>query len=896
MRKLRAWWVRLGGLLGKDRCERELAEELESNLQFHIEDNLRAGMTPEEARRCALIRLGGLEQTKELYRDRRGLPRLEALAQDVRYGIRTLRKAPGFAAVAVITLALGIGANTAIFSAVNVALLRPLPYRDPGRLMWITEIWHKEHDNATVPSPDYINWSAQAQSFAELAAYDGGSEANLTGAGEPERIQTVAVTANFFHTLGVGPALGRSFVGREALPDAPAVAILSTELWQRRFGRDPNILGKAITLDDQRYTVVGVMPPSFRFPDQDLKPQCFVPFQLPARADWYAKMLADTFLIGRLRPGATQEQARRELAAINQRDFAQVSPPFLRMGRNNVQVQIVPLQAKLVGDVRSQLLVLLAAVAFVLLIACANVANLQLVRTAARQQEFAVRAAIGAGRARLIRQLLTEGAVLAFAGGAFGLATAIAGIRLLRWFAPQGLSQIAPMAVDRSVLAFTLGVTCLVTILFGTLPGLAASHPDINETLKRAGRRTAGARGGRHIRHVLATGELALSVVLLVGSGLLLRSFILLANVDPGFDPHRLLTARVNLPPAKYSTAAVQWEFLQRLMQQLRELPGVESVGITNVLPLSGYAGETAVRFEDEPSPPPGAAPSVPLTAVSPDYFRTMRVPLLAGRFFAAHDGTHKDFAIIVNGSFAQRFFRNQNAIGKRVRVGAPDWPWRTIVGVVGDVRQLGIAQPPQAELYRPYASPPADPIAANEISLPATVAIRSKSNPVALAATLRHQLAQMDPELPISDIATMDQRLDSSLAAPRFNTTLLGIFAAFALLLAMIGIYGVIAYFASQRTHEIGIRMALGAVPKNILRLLMGEALAITLLGLTAGVAGALALTRYMANLLFEIRPTDPATIVAVCLVLGGVAAAASYLPVRRAMKVDPMIALRYE
>ena len=837
-----------------------------------------------------------MEQAKELYRERRGLPWVESLLQDLRYGIRTLRKTPGFTAVAVITLALGIGANTAIFSAVNAALLRPLPYRDADQLVWVTEIWHKEHDNATVPSPDYVNWKAQGHSFETLAAYDGGGEFNLTGSGKPKRIEGVGVTVNFFDLLGLRPSLGRGFLPQEAAPGGPPVVILSHELWLRQFGGNPKILGNAITLDDQKYSVIGVMPAGFRFPDQEVKPQVFTPFQLPQRVDWYAQTLQEAFVIGRLNPGTTPGIARAELGAINERDFAQVSPPFVRMGRRSVQVQVVPLRIKLVGDIRPALIMLLGAVGFVLLIACANLANLQLVRTGARRQEFAVRAAIGASGARLARQLLTEGALLAVAGGAVGLAAAEGGIRLLRWYAPQSLTEIGAMGVDRTVFAFTLGVTCGATLLFGVLPALAASRPDINETLKCCGTRAAGERGGRRTRKLLATAELALALVLLAGSGLMLRSFVALANVDPGFDPHHILTARLNLPQAKYSTAAQQWNFLEQFLRRLSTLPGVQSVGATSVLPLSGYAGATAVRFEGQASPPAGAAPSVPVAEVTPDYFRTMGIGLMAGRLFDDHDGSHQDYPLIVNRSFARRFFPHQNPVGKRVRVGAPDWPWRTIVGVVGDIRQVEIAQPAEATIYRPYSSPAGDPLAAVEIWFPISVVVRCKGNALALGGPLREQLAGVDSNLPVSDVESMDQRVDSALAAPRFNTTLLGIFAGLALLLAMIGVYGVIAYFVSQRTHEIGIRVALGGLPGTILRLVMADALVIVLLGLAVGLAGALAITRYMSHLLFQIGATDPLTFVVASLGIAGMALAASYIPARRAAKVDPMEALRYE
>lgn len=821
---------------------------------------------------------------------------MEILLQDLRYGLRMLRRSPGFALVAVITLALGVGANTAIFSAVNAAMLRPPPYHDPERLVSISEIWHKQGDYASIPSPDYTNWSSQAHSFVEIAAYDGGSEANLTGAGEPERIPVVTVTANFFQLLGIAPSRGRTFLPQETLPKSPAVAILSYDLWQARFGLDPNILGKSVVLDGEAFTVVGVMPADFRFPDKDLKPQCFVPFRLPTRVDWYAETLTDTFVIGRLRPRITTSQAQAELAQINRRDFAQVSPTFVRMGRANVTLQVLNLQTKLVGNLRPALLVLLAAVGFVLLIACANVANLQLVRSAGRQQEFAIRAAMGAKHVRLIRQLLTEGAIVAFTGGVLGLLIAAAGVRLMHVLAPENLAQIGHLSFDPSVLAFTLAATCLITILFGLLPALITSRADLNQSLKDTGTRTAGAPRMRRLRMLLATVELSLALMLLVGSGLLLRSFVLLSNVDPGFDFRNLLTARLQLPETKYATPEQQWAFYEQVLEHIRALPGVESAAAVDVLPLNGFTGAMGLRFEGQPSPPPGAAPSAPDTMVSPSYFHVMRIPLISGRVFEQQDGTHGDLPLIINESFAHQFFANADPIGKRVRVGAPDWPWRTIVGVVGDIKQLGVAQPSQPEMYRPYATSPGDPVAARGTSFATTIVIRARNNRLDLVPAVRQQITKLDPNLPVFDVATMEQRLASSLAEPRFNALLLGIFSGFALLLAIVGIYGVISYFVSQRTHEIGIRMALGALPANVLRLVMAEGLAILVLGIAFGLAGCVVLTRYMAGLLFEIRPTDPLTIAAVCVALGVVALLASYLPARRAMKVDPMAALRHE
>jgi putative ABC transport system permease protein len=668
-------------------------------------------------------------------------------------------------------------------------LLRPLPYRDPQRLVWVTEIWHKDHDNALVPNPDYTNWDMQAHSFEEMAAYDGGEQSNLTGAGQPERIATVGVTANFFRMLGVEPFLGRAFLPQEALPNGPPLVILSYDLWQRRFGLAPNILQKAVTLDSQRFTVIGVMPPSFQFPDQELKPQLFIPFQLSPRVDWNADWLSDTYVVARLRKNVSREQAAAELQTINERDFAQVSPPFVRMGRRNVQVQVLALQRKLAGDVRPALLMLLGAVGVVLLLACVNVANLQMARTAARQQEFTVRAAIGAGRGRLVRQLFTENAVLAFLGGFMGLSLGVAGVRLLQLLVPPSLAQLGSISLDLTVLAFTIVVTALVSIVSGVLPALAMSKPDINEALKHSGLRVAGAQSGDKLRKLLASAELALALVLLASCGLLLRSFILLSNVDPGFDSHQVLTARLKFPEAKYPKPEQQQGFLKELLYRLKGLPEVESVGLANALPLGGYAGEWAVRFEGEAPLPPGAAPSVPALSVSPDYFRTMRIGLLAGRFFDERDGINNDLPIIINRSFAHRFFPNQDPLGKRVRVGGVTWPWHTVIGVVADVRHVSLDRDADTQFYRPYAAPANDPTATVQALQTITLTVRCKTSPLGLAGALRQQVGKLDPDLPIFDIATMDQRLATELAGPRFNTTLLGVFAGFALLLAIVGI-----------------------------------------------------------------------------------------------------------
>lgn len=810
---------------------------------------------------------------------------MQTLMQDIRFAVRQLRNNTGFTTVAALTLALGIGANTAIFSVVNAVLLRPLPYSDPSRLVWVTEVWPKQHGSASVPSPDYANWGSHARVFAAMAAYDVGNQINLTGSGEPERIEGAVVTSSFFKLLGIQPVLGRGFLPEEDLPDGRPVVILSHDLWQRRFSGDLNIVGKSITLDSERYAVVGVLPRNFRFPHENAQPDCITPFDLPLTVDWYAKAVADTKVLARLRPGVSLEQARADLTAINDLGASQVSPGFSRM-RVGMQVRAIPLQQKLVGDVRPAILVLMGAVDFVLLIACANIANLQLARTANRQREFAVRSAIGAGRVRLVRQLLTEGLLLSSVGGTAGLFVATTGIRILALYAPDNIVDVGQIWIDKWVLGFTLILTCVTGVLFGMAPALGISKLDLNETLKGARSRIEPGYGRGVLRKLLVVVELALALVLLVGSGLLVRSFVRLASVKLGFDPINVLTARVTLPEAKYSTPEQRRAFFEEILRRLEGTPGTQHVSLSSALP-SDENYTAGIRIEGEPSPPPGGAPWVPAGSINPDYFRTMGIPLLAGRFFDKRDGTQLALPVIVNQRFARRFFPDTDPVGRRIRIGAQDGPWHSIVGVVQDVKQFGLNFEVEAEVYRPYLENTRSDM---------TIAIRTSADPVKFAAVVRDRVASIDSDQPIYDVATMEQRLSDSLATQRFNTVLLGIFAAMALLLATVGIYGVVAYLVSRRTKEIGIRIAMGATERDVLRLLIGQGIWLTVFGVALGLAGSSAVTRYLSTLLFSTRPNDPLTIAGVSLLLGSVALLAASMPARRAAKIDPMVALRYE
>ncbi len=876
-------WLRR--VFHKSRAETDIDRELRFHLDQLISDNLAAGMTPEEARRDASIKLGGIERVKQEVRDNRWEIHLDNFVRDVGYALRNLRRDRRFALIATIVLALGIGASTAIFSVVDAALLRPLPYRDPSRLVWADEFMPRFNDWA-VPNPEYSNWKTNNHTFVGMLAFSTGAQSNLTSAGEAERIEASRVTGNFLAVLGIQPALGRTFLPEEDKPGGPLAVILSDSLWRRKFSADPAIVGKSIELDGDAYTVVGVLPASFRFPDKTLVPECLYPAQLPPQVDWTSKSLSLTRIIGRLATGVSLNQAHADLATLAAQSNSEIPPAFVHMRRGLI-VQVIPLQQKIVGDVRSALLVLLLAVLFVLLIACVNVANLQLARTAGRKRELAVRAAIGAGRARLLQLLLTEGFTLAAIGGATGLLFAFIGVRLLRVSLPAAIPQIAAISIDRRVLLFTFFATYLTVILFGLAPALRASQPDVNDALKD-GSRSTGLSLHRGYRGVLVVVEFTLAFLLLIGSGLLIRSFVRLSSVAAGFDPTNVLTANTELPRTKYATDQQRTAFFLEILDRLRALPGVRSAAVSTQLPIIGHWGSSSFLVEGQPEPPRGAAPAVFDSEVTPDYFQTMYIPLITGQTFDFSDIASNSNKVIVSAKFAQRFLPAGAPLSKRIRLGASDAPWSTIIGVVGDIHSQGLDHASDPLVYVPYSGK-------IHASL-ASVVLRSNQDARSLIPAVRAQFAAVDPSQPVFDVATMQQRIDDSIETPRFYMTLLTLFATLALLLAAVGIYGVISYFVSQRTHEIGVRMALGAQPADMVRLVLGQGFVMILIGLALGVAGSLALTRYLANLLFDISPIDPFTIISVSALLVIVALSACYAPARRAASVDPLVALRYE
>jgi putative ABC transport system permease protein len=808
------------------------------------------------------------------------------LSQDLRFGLRMLLKNPGFTVVAVVALALGIGANSAIFSVVNTVLLRPLPYQDPDRLVMVWEDRTKGGFPRDTPTAgNFADWRDQNQVFEGMAAI-ASSSFNLTGTGEPERIDGKRVSASLFPLLGVEPQLGRAFLPEEDRPGGSRVVVLSHGLWQRRFGSDANITGRALTLNGESYTVVGVMPQGFQFPsrEDDLwVPIAFTPQEATNRGRHYLQIVA------RMKPGVSLEQAQAEMNTIAVR-LQQQYPNT----NTNVGAAVVPLHEQVVGDIKPALLVLLGAVGFVLLIACANVANLLLARAAVRQKEISIRLALGASRLRLIRQFLTESILLAALGGAVGLLFAVWGVNLLRAFIPENISQAASITIDGKVLGFTLLVSLLTGLIFGLAPAAQTSNFNLNETLKEGGRDSAAGSRGNRIRSLLVVAEVAVSLILLIGAGLLLNSFLRLRNVDPGFSPDNLLTMQVALPDMKYPDHARRSTFYTELISRIEALPGVKSAAIANWIPLVRQGDSIGISFEGHPDPAPdqGQRPSVVTRVVNPHYFQTMGIPLLQGRGFGDQDKVDAPAVAVVSEGMVRRFWPGEDPIGKRITPGAlnsadPD-DWITVVGVAKDVRQFELVAEPKPQMYLSYVQA--------GFFAPRHLIISTSVEPLSLAASVRRAVWEIDKDQPVSNIRTMEEVMSESIARQRFSMLLLGIFAAVALILAAVGIYGVMSYSVAQRTREIGIRMALGARRSDVLKLTVGGGLKLVLIGVVIGLGAAFVLTRLMSSLLFGVSATDPVTFVIISLVLMCVAALASYIPARRATKIDPMIALRYE
>jgi putative ABC transport system permease protein len=797
-----------------------------------------------------------------------------------------LLKKPGFTLIAVITLALGIGATTAIFSAVNAVLLRALPYEHAERVVFVssTEV-SRGIDRMTVSPPNFHDWREQNQVFDEMAAFLNGNF-TLTGDGEPEQFSGTRVSPNLFTLLGAEPLVGRSFLNEEEQVGRHRVVVLSYGLWQRRFGADPGLVGKTLTINGNPYTVVGIMRPDFQFPNSRTDvwmPLAFAPGPLDRGSHFLT-------VIARLKPGVTPALAQTEMAIIARR-----LEQFYKENQG-VGVSVRPLREELLGGIEPALLILFGAVGFVLLIACANVANLLLARAAARRRESAIRLALGASRPRLIRQLLTESVLLSLLGGASGLLLARWGVDFLLSLSPNTIPHSQEIGVDGRVLAFTFALSLVTGVLFGLAPALEASKIDLNEMLKEAGQ-TAGGKAGRHrtLRFLLVS-EVALALVLLIGAGLLINSFLRLRSVNLGFDPERLLTMQISLPGSKYKEGSQRIAFFEQVLERVESLAGVESVGATNDLPLGGTAFSRffmAADIEGVPMPAsPGELPPFAVFEVSPHYFSAMGTPLLKGRLFTAQDNQQGAPTAIINETVARRFFSDQDPIGKRIRVGSPNgWNyWMTIVGVVGDTRLEKLSQTPFPEIYTPHSQ------GLLGASSSMVLAVRSSDDPLRLAGLIREQVWAVDKNQPVSNIKTMEQLLSEGLAEPRFNTVLLGIFAVVALALSMTGVYGVASYSVSQRTREIGIRMALGAKASDVVRLVVGQGMKLALIGVVIGLVAAFALTHLMKSLLYGVDATDPLTFASIALLLPLVALLSSYIPARRAAKVDPMVALRRE
>ncbi|HEY9402034.1 MAG TPA: ABC transporter permease [Pyrinomonadaceae bacterium] len=811
---------------------------------------------------------------------------MNTFGQDIRYGFRMLWKSPGFTLVTVLALALGIGANTAIFSVVNTVLLRPLPYPNGERIVYIGE-WSQQVPEMSVSYPNFQDWRAQQTTMEQIAAFRSANYV-LTGVGEPERLDGRQVSSGFFNVLGVTPTLGRNFSPDEDRPGANPVALISHGFWQRRLGGDPSIINKPLQLNNESFTVIGVLPQTFEWQSPV---DVFVPVGL--RSD-QPNMTGrgnhpGMYVLGLLKPNVTVEQARTEIKAIAERLAQQY--PDTNGGQSAV---LDSLQARAVEDIRPALLILLAAVGFVLLIACANVANLLLARAASRSKEIAIRTALGAGRGRIIRQLLTESLLLSVLGGALGLLFAMWGIDALLAALPEDLPRllVAGIGLDMPVLLFTLGVSILTGLLFGLAPALQASKSNLNETLKDGGRTSAGA-GRQRVRNLLVVSEVALSLLLLVSAGLLIKSFSRLQETDLGFDPTNVLTLRVPLPEARYKESGQVANFWDELLRRVRALPGVESAGLTRGLPMNGGI-ESGVMVEgQETTNPKDAVLAVNLFA-EPGYFKTMNIQLVNGRFLSEQDTNDAPLAVMVDEMFVARFFPNADPIGKRLRIGGDRAPLRNIVGVFKHMKHYGPDEEGRVEIYTPYKQVPAENFAAANRSL--WLAVKTKGDPTSLAPAVRNEVLQIDKDQPISNVGTMEQIVAATVAPQKFATWLLAVFAGSAMLLAAIGIYGVMAYSVTQRTHEIGIRMALGAGRRDVLRMVVSQGMKLALFGVALGLVGAFALTRLMSSLLYGVSATDPLTYGVVSLLLASVALLACLIPARKATRVDPMIALRYE
>jgi putative ABC transport system permease protein len=863
------------------RKQQELEEEIQGHLKMAEHDRVDRGESCTEAQQAARREFGNVALVEMVTREQCGWSWVEDFFQDLRYGARMLRKNPGFTLIVVLTLALGIGANTAIFGLVNGILLRPLPYSHPETLVSVTGFY---------PKGAFTAMRQQVQTM-DVAAYVEGAEFNLTGLGEPLRLTSTPVSAEFFSVLGAEPQLGRTFRASEDLAGQNAFVILSHTLWQQRFASDPAVIGRVIRLDGVPRQVIGVMPADFRFPSP--KTEVWVPLEIDSRnttSYWAGDFMP---VIGRLRPGATWAQAGAEIRLFQARVGKLFPWPMPEAW--NADVTAVSLQGGLVGDVRMRLLLLLAAVGLVLLIACANVANLTLSRAAVRQKEIAIRTSMGAARHRVVRQLLTESLLMAGVGGALGLFVSGAGLSLLRSALPAGTPRLEEVTVDWRVLVFAGGLVILTGVLSGLAPAFQCSGTELRESLK-SGSRGSTQGGARRLRNALVISELALAVLLVSSAGLLIRSLWTLSHVDPGFRPQNLLTARITLVESFCNDPGRCFSFYRSLVNQTRALPGVDSSAVVSTLPLGGRVQKRSVTYEGfEPS---GAEPEplLWLNAVSPGYFGVMSIPVLRGREFTEADTTGSAGTVILSAETARKFFPGGDAVGKHVRfVGQKEW--RTVVGVVADVRghdlQHNWPDWTQGTFYVPYG--PGATLENGSVPAAMTLVVRYTAGP-GVEGPVRGLVASLNPEAPVTEVRSMGEVLSEATSAPRSVTVLFGVFAGLALVLGVVGIYGVISFFVGQRTREFGIRLALGAQRKDVMKLVMSEGLSLAMVGIGVGLAAAFGLTRFLRAFLYGVSTTDALDFVLVAALFALVAMLACYVPARRAMRVDPIVALRYE
>jgi len=879
---------RLWALRQRETVINDIDREMRSHLELQVEANIRAGMSPAEARDRAQRSFGNVNRAVDAAYDVKGGGLLETLTQDVRYGVRMLAKHKAFTSIAVLTLALGIGANTAIFSVVNELLLRPLPYRDADRIVMLWEVTPAgRHQNSTSRG-NFRQWRQQSTSYQQIAAFSD-QRFNLTGAGEPEELSVQMATPELFKVLGVDPLIGRTFLPDDAEAGKPAVAVLSYGLWQRHFGGQASVVGQPITLNDEKYTVIGVMPRNFQFHIQQRsgtgRPAelwTILPMPTGPGANEVGRFLST---VARLKDGVTVDHAAAELRTIHAR-LSDETPEF----NKNFTAEVLPLREQFFGNVRRPLWLMLGAVGFVLLIACANVANLLLSLATSREKEIAVRAALGARRMRIVRQLLTESLLLALLGSVLGLAFAWLGIKALMMISPKDLVSLQTVGLNVTVLLWTLGVSVLTGIIFGLAPALHVSRLNLNDSLKEGGKSESGqASGSRRLRSALVISEIALAVVLLASAGLLIKSFLRLQQVDRGFDTDNVLTMVVPVSAARYREDAQFVNFFVQVLDRVRHLPAVRSAGIVNYLPLYGGMGSsTGFKILGRPEPPPGQGPTCDVRVADSGYFQTMGIPLLRGRNFSDSEQREPRHVILINEALARAYFAEEDPLGQRLDVMMFDTPQPAeIIGVVGNVRYDSLID----------ASPPAVYFPHSDLTYSfMTLVIRTDGEPSAIAPAVQREIHSLDPNQPVSNVRTMNQVMSEWVARSRFNTLLLGLFAGLATLLSAVGIFGVMNYSVALRTREIGLRLAVGAQPRQVLLLILKQGFWLTIVGVVLGLAAAFALTRLLSGLLFGVAAVDVTTFATISLLLVVVSLFACYLPARRAMRIDPLRALRYE